>query len=353
MKPQPVIADRRSAGQNAVMKRYFHLGILLGCLLCLPAYSAPLFDNDEQVSMSLAADFSTILNEKDKSKRYPARLSYQDENGSHGLDVELEVRGNFRLGHCQVPGLRVFIPKGADGLFEEQKKLKLVTQCRIKSSLYQDYLLQEYAIYKAYQALTPESFQTRLAMVDYLDTGKDKTWSNYGFFIEDIGKMGKRLGMKKVADNRISRKALVPASTNLASLYMYLVGNTDYSLLKGEGDEACCHNAKLLDTGEGFLPVPYDFDLAGMINASYAAPPVGLNIDKVTQRLYRGFCDNNEHLAANIALLNERKAAVYDVYADERIRPKSVKRMHKFLDRFYRIINDQKQLNRRVIGKCR
>lgn len=329
------------------------IGILLAAIALLPVQAAPLFESDEELSIALAADFETIFREKDKTQRYAARLSYTAAGESRSIDVELEVRGNFRLGHCQVPGLRVLFPKGLEGLFAGQKKLKLVAQCRSASTLYQDYLLQEHAVYRAFQELTDRSFQTRLALVNYLDTGNDRAWTNYGFFIEDTGSMGDRLGMGKVEDNRVSRNALDARSTNLVSLYMYLVGNTDYSLLKGEGEEACCHNAKLLDSGSGFVPVPYDFDLAGIINTSYAAPPVSLGIDKVTQRLYRGFCNNNEHLAGNIKLLNEKKDAVYRAYSDERIRAKTIKKMHKFLDRFYNNINDPKQLDRRIVGKCR
>ncbi len=36
--------------------------------------------------------------------------------------------------------------------------------------------------------------------------------------------------------------------------------------------------------------VPYDFDSSGLVNAHYAAPPEGLRVRNIRQRLYRGFC---------------------------------------------------------------
>lgn len=316
--------------------------------------AAPLFDQSDELSLSLVADFDTILDDKDKTKQYPGKLGYEDADGRKTLDVMLEVRGNFRLENCRVPGLRLVFPKNTEGLFAKQKKLKLVAQCRRRDDAYQDYLLQEYASYRAYEVLTENSFKTRLAMVTYTDTGSRKdSWTNYGFLIEDTGRMAKRLGMKQVEDNRVSRKALLGPETNLVTIYQFLIGNTDFSLLKGEGEEACCHNAKLIDNGSGFIPIPYDFDLAGVVNARYAAPPVGLGIKRVTQRLYRGFCDNNEHVPATLAHINTNKSAVYAAFMDERIREKTRKKMTKFLDSFFTLTGDPKKLEKKITGKCR
>lgn len=320
--------------------------------VCGSTVADPLFASRDQLSISLAADFKTMFREKDKSKQYPARFLQGSEDP---IDVMLEVRGNFRLENCQVPGMRVIFPKKPkEGLFENQKKLKLVAQCRKKGELYQDYLLQEYAAYQGYEALTDISFQTRLMEATYVDTGdKDNAWTNYAFFIEDKGRMAKRLEMKAVKDNRVSRSALAPAETNLAVMYQYLVGNTDFSLLKGEGEEPCCHNAKLLDKGDAFVPVLYDFDLSGIINTRYAAPPTSLGINKVTQRLYRGFCDNNAQVPKTLQHLQANKDALYAAFMDERIREKARKKMSKFLDKFFETAASQKHIETRITGKCR
>jgi len=323
-------------------------------LVSFAVNAAPLFDQSDELSLSLTADFDTMFDDKDKAKQYPGRLSYDDTGSRKTLDVMLEVRGNFRLETCQVPGLRLVFPNKTEGLFAKQKKLKLVTQCRRKGDVYQDYLLQEYATYRAYEVLTENSYQTRLAMVTYTDTGsRNESWTNYGFFIEDTGRMAKRLGMKRVGDNRVSRNALLGPETNLFTIYQYFIGNTDFSLLKGEGEEACCHNAKLLNNGIGFIPVPYDFDLAGVINTRYAAPPVNLGIKRVTQRLYRGFCNNNEYVPATLAHINTNKSAIYAAFMDERIREKTRKKMMKFLDSFFALTGDPKKLKQKITGKCR
>ena len=37
-------------------------------------------------------------------------------------------------------------------------------------------------------------------------------------------------------------------------------------------------------------PVPYDFDYSGFVNATYAVPPEGLDIENVRERRFLGYC---------------------------------------------------------------
>lgn len=331
--------------------------IFFVCLAFSTAASAagPLFDDDSLISMQLIGDFSNLLNEKDKEKSYPAKLIYSTETGPVEVPVQLQVRGNARLEHCGVPGLRVIFPKsGVEGLFSDQRKLKLVTQCRQKSSQYEQYLLQEYLIYRMYAQLTEYSFKSRLARVDFQDSRKkSRQWSNFAFFIEDKKRMATRLGATVVEKPRVKRSQLAPKETNLVSVFQYMIGNTDYSMLKGEGEEACCHNLRLLDKGEGYIPVPYDFDFAGLINPGYAAPAANLGIKKVTQRLYRGFCGGNNHLPDNLALIRTNKSMLYAIIDDGKVNDRTAKKMHRYLDGFYKTIDDPKRLDKNIAQKCR
>ncbi len=314
-----------------------------------------LFDDDYLISMQLIGDFSKLLKEKDKKKSYPAKLIYSTETGSVEIPVKLQVRGNARLEHCSVPGLRVIFPKsGVEGLFINQRKLKLVTQCRQKSNQYEQYLLQEFLIYKMYAQLTEYSFKSRLVSVDFQDNGKkSQEWSNFAFFIEDKKRMATRLGATAVEKPRVKRSQLAPKETNLVSVFQYMIGNTDYSMLKGEGEEACCHNLRLLDKGEDYIPVPYDFDFAGLINPSYAAPAASLGISSVKQRLYRGFCGGNDQLPDNLALVQTNKSMLYATLDNERVKANTVKKMHRYLDGFYKTIDDPKKLDKNIVQKCR
>ena len=41
------------------------------------------------------------------------------------------------------------------------------------------------------------------------------------------------------------------------------------------------------------MPVPYDFDFSGLVDAPYATPPTSVAVSNVRQRRYRGFCRHN------------------------------------------------------------
>ena len=341
-----------------LLKSKFTVLIFLLAGLDCPALNAdPLFSSAGSISLTLVSDFTSLLKEKDKNAQYPGTLIYEKAGQTHEIKVELQVRGNFRLENCRVPGLRIRFPETVDqnSPFLHQDKLKLVTQCKSNASVYQTYLLQEFLIYKTYARLTPYSFRTRLVEIDYQDSGKkSRNWTNLAFFIEDKNQMAARLAATVVDQNIINHWELAVAETNLFSIFQYMIGNADYSVLKGEGDESCCHNAKLLDTNQGYVPVPYDFDLAGVINATYAAPPANLNITKVTTRLYRGFCRANGQLDATLAVFNQKRDELYASLGDSTLLDKrTVKKVYKYLDGFYKTLSNPKKVNKRFYKKCR
>ena len=213
----------------------------------------PLFRSDDLLELTVRGPFGAINRERDKEKRYPdSRLSYKTDDGANvDLDIELQVRGNFRLDKnvCRFAPLRVFFKKDQtrDTLFSKQKKLKLVTLCKPGSNKYQQYVIQEYLIYRMFNILSDLSFRVRLVHVTYVDsTRKDREQSQYGFLIENKKRLAKRLKMKTIDLHRVSVADHDPKQLNLVSVFQFFVGNTDWSVIEGETGEACCHNAKLL-----------------------------------------------------------------------------------------------------------
>ena len=105
-----------------------------------------------------------------------------------------------------------------------------------------------------------------------------------------------------------------------------------------------------------FIPVAYDFDFAGVINTNYATVDPKLSIQKVRDRLFRGYCEAPDNYDKAIAKFNEQKAAIYALYADDPvgklIKPKTVEGTLKYYDEFYKVINDAKRTKREIIEDC-
>jgi|TARA_Y100000310_G_scaffold323672_2_gene384400 hypothetical protein len=319
----------------------------------------PLFQSDDLLRATIAAPFSKINRERDKEKTYPGvQLTYTDAGSDVRLDVELQVRGNYRLRKdiCRFAPLRVhFRQKPAKGtLFHNQKKLKLVTHCQARTTNAQ-YVLMEYMIYREFNLLTDYSFKVRLAEITYVNTDKkNSSVTGFAFFIEDKKRLGKRFRLKPVDLHRVKIKDLDPRQSNLVSTFQFMIGNTDWSILSGEKDEACCHNAKLLGSDDSkYFPIPYDFDFSGIINANYATPTPDLPIRSVRTRLYRGFCDLNELLDGTLDRYRGKKESIYSLVELPQLSAKSKIKGRKYLDGFYAILDDPDKIHKKLIKRCR
>src|SRR5437763_9799861 len=108
-----------------------------------------------------------------------------------------------------------------------------------------------------------------------------------------------------------------PAAGARLAVFEYMISNYDWSMRAGPQGTECCHNTRLLTNAPGspLLPVPYDFDFSGLVDAPYAGPPEGIPIENVRQRNYRGYCAHMAQARAFAAQLSPRRAEFLGVFA--------------------------------------
>lgn len=326
---------------------------------CDAPVERPLFECDEPLSFTLELPMRALLRHADDRPLLDGQLYYNDETGKRvTLDVRVTSRGHSRLAICGFPPLSVmFHPAQVDGtVFAGQKKLKIVMQCK-RGNRYLDYLRQEYGIYRAFGEVSDVAFRVRLLDILFADSESGKREERqHAFFIESLDELRARTGLETVRHKRLRPEQLDARYAVVFELFQFMIGNTDWSILKGPGDEDCCHNGKVLAAGEaeeGWIVVPYDFDQAGVINAPYALPHEELPIRSVRQRLYRGRCEHTGSLDESIALFNERRAAITAALASAGVSEKTRRRQTDYVDGFYDIINSPRDLARHVTGRCR
>lgn len=319
----------------------------------------PLFRDRAILDITLAGPFTTIDREREEDKEYEGgSLTYLENGEPVTLEVKYEVRGNFRLREdiCNYAQLWVDLDKDkvAGTLFENQNRIKLVVQCR-EGSRYERYVVKEDQAYRLFNTLTDLSYRSRLVNVTYRDTDRDRERTAYGVFIEHKDRLAARVGMENVDLNKIPLNELDPAQGNLVDMFMFMVANTDYSLISAPEDE-CCHNAKLLKpAGETrYFPTPYDFDSSGYVDASYAMPAPQLRLRSVTQRLYRGFCVPPAVLEATLAKYRANYEALLAIAGDTtHVRENDAADSVAYLEEFFDIIDDPRKLQREIIDDCR
>lgn len=319
----------------------------------------PLFADDTLLQVALSAPLSSVLRERDSAGYFTGNLSYRDESGAiREVAVRIRARGNFRRRQtiCEFPPLRLnFVTKDMAGtVFEGQDKLKLVTHCRTGSPRFEQLILKEHLAYRMLQTLTPNSFYVRLLRISWQDTDSgDKPFERYGFLIEDEDLLADRIGLPTANVSHTFPADLDGKQAALIGVFEYMIGNTDFSMLRGPEADDCCHNAVLLANGDGLLPVPYDFDYSGLVDAPYAVPNPRLKIRNVRTRLYRGRCEHNSLLDETLSRFRNAQADIMQLVATQDGLSKSVRRStRRYIEKFYDDIDDPKQVDKLLTQRC-
>jgi len=315
----------------------------------------PLFQSDELIYLDLKADFSEVFSVTDDSTYFPATISFTLEDGQTGsLDIKIRSRGNTRRKKefCSFSPLRLNFPKKktSNTTFEGQNVLKLVTHCN-KASHFEQNTILEYLIYRAFNVLTDTSFKVRPALINYIyDDKKGESMQKFAFFIEREKLLAGRLGGVERKPDRIRPDRLDPYQTCLVDIFQYMIGNTDYSIYER-------HNVVIISDSGGLyppFPVPYDFDWSGVVSARYAVPNPKINTKDVTERVYRGVKQAPEILDHTIRRFNEKKEEIYSVFEDfELLDDKEKRRVIRYLDDFYRVINNERLVRMEFVEQAR
>ena len=291
---------------------------------------------------------------------FPGQWTYIESDGStRRLDVSIRTRGNFRRELCSLPPLQLNYKKKQvrETLFEGQDKLKLVGRCESHDS-YAQLLQLEYLAYKVFEVVSEHHFRTRLLQLSYVDSdAKKKPRTDISFLIEDENDMATRYAMEYLEVPYVMPEQLDLAQTAVVEMFQPMIGNTDYSTIRGPKGAECCHNVKLItveNSDGGIIPVPYDFDTSGLVNAGYSVPPAALPIRSVRTRYFTGRCKEERHWENTIALFNDKKNDVMSLFLEaEHLDDRTRERTLEYLEEFYELINDARRINKEIFGRCR
>jgi hypothetical protein len=327
---------------------------------------APLFASHDLLTFKIEAPLTTIFKDRGKKRNErPAKLILPGIDGRPvTLNVDIRTRGKTRAERriCEFPPLRLdFDTAGQGTAFEQQNDVKLVTHCQDGRPEHEQYVLQEYLVYRMYNLLTDLSFKARLARVTYVDAeGKRDTVTRYGFLLEPVDALAARNGWQALRIKAVPPHLVNPQSLALVEVFQYMIGNPDWSVFTVEPDEdACCHNTVPIGAASGpIFSVPYDFDVSGIVHTRYAdrlfvPEERNLGIRSVRERAYRGLCATAGNLPAAFALFNEKREAIYALYREQPgLHADVVKETIEYLDAFYDTINDPKKVKRAFTDRC-
>jgi hypothetical protein len=334
-----------------------------------PAFAqTALFADDRPIAFTLTGPFPELVRAAPASiKPFPATLTLTEgASAPQSFSIEMRARGHTRRtdGFCRFPPILLrFDKKTVKGtLFDDQKKLKLVTYCRPESD-YEQRIVLEYLAYRLDNLITPMSFKVRAAEVTYRSSETDKGVTRFGYLIEDIGDVAYRNDRDELTapSHAISIAQLDPRASARAALFEYMIGNLDWDFLAALPNTDCCHNSRLIAarnaapaTATNVVPVPYDYDWSGLVDSPYAGPPPGFSIDRVTERVYRGYCASGPQMGAVIdEFRSHRDQMLALVDAEPHLDAAFRAKTERFLNGFFAVLDDPARVQREIIQHCR
>ena len=321
----------------------------------------PLFRDDTMLIVTLEAPMTTLLRERPVARQYPAKLRYTNDNGTvEEVAVRVRARGKFRRdpSNCRFPPIRLRF-RGADvedTIFDGLRRVPIVTHCQ-NSNLYTQGVLREYMAYRILQEVTELSLHVRLFRITYVDTeGTERDRETFAFAIEHRNRLAARSGIPLLEIPRTRVANLDSEYLNLTSLFQFLIGNTDFSPILAAEGENCCHNYRLFGVAENSAPqypVPYDFDMTGVVNLPHSHPNPTFKLRDVRQRLYRGRCVNNTLVPGSIAVFQEKRDSILGLVEKLPGASRSTRSaLRNYINGFYSVIDNPRRVQREIIDHC-
>ncbi len=286
-------------------------------------------------------------------KRFAGTLVFRDSAGAERrLPVILRTRGHYRLmaRNCRFVPIRIDFPdSGRKGTpFAGQTGIKLGTHCQNDDRRYDTYTRREYLAYKLFNFVTPMSFRARLATGTYVDSASGKEIAKHtAMFIENEDDLARRMGGKVREMRGALFDDLEQEQLLRASLFEYLIGNTDFSW-------AALHNTRVVQTPDGTIfPVVYDFDFSGLVAAHYATPDPRMGIRKVTERRFRGPCRPvDAYVKAAQPFIAQKAAIMGAIDQVPGVTKDDKERTTDFLREFYERIEKPQDIKRHIVDMC-
>lgn len=302
----------------------------------------PLFASDEILHLTMMLDVNELQNDRGELADYHSANIILPDQSSFSLKVKARGNSRRRPEVCSFPPLKLNFKKGEvpGTVFEGQDKIKLVTHCQDDKCI-----LMEYLAYKTYEILSDFSLKVRLAEITYKDIGGNfDPVTRYAFFIEDIDHLAARHQGVEI-EERHNIETINQQELNTLAVFQFMIGNADW-------DINLMKNIKLVTCSERNTPVavPYDFDGSELIDATYIAEMYGVGTE-LHRRKFLKVCRTAEELEIVFSDFREKREAIVNLYENFSYLKKSHKKQAlRYLDEFYKIIEDQQQVEEKFLA---
>lgn len=302
-------------------------------------------DSVGALEIRLETDLKLLMRGKADEKYQAAVIKYKNKAGEEKTyNAEVKARGKTRKDICLHPPIKLKIKKvdlTAEG-YSTHNEMKIVWECK-PSGAFEQFIYKEYLAYRLYNLITPASFRAKLVKINLVDSkNPEKITEKIGFIVEDEEQVEARLETTLMEERPKDTKQFARAHFLNFVLYEYMIGNTDWAF----GNS---HNARFFEhnTTKKVIPVPYDFDYSGLVNAPYAVPHESIPIANVRERYFKGGTVNQPEGMILRKKFLESKTAVLDFIKNFSLLDKFNREdALSYIEDFYKELEDEKRFLR-------
>ena len=296
-----------------------------------------IYNQENEPVFLMDTDWKKLVKTKNKEEYQPAKVVISNLSGDDiEQEVQIRARGNIRKKVCYYPPVKLKYDKAVlEGMgYAKRNKLKFVVQCR-KGDSNLDYVERELFAYELNKIFNPYSMRAKRISIDIYHNGEFREKLS-GFLVEEEDEYAKRVEGKVAENARMSAAALDRPEYVKMCYFQYAIANTDWAV-------ANMHNLEIVQVPghQRCLPIPYDFDYAGIVNTTYAVPDERLPISEVTDRHFKGKDVTKQEAREATDFYLQYKDEVFALcdshqFASEKTR----KVIRKMMDDFYDILEN-------------
>lgn len=292
--------------------------------------------------ITLDLDLTLLAQEKRANTYFPGKIWL--ENGQE-ISTQVRPRGKFRRRISEIPPLKLKFSK------KELKALQLDTLNEIKLVLPQTFddegvnlLLKEYLAYRMYEKISPYHVKARLIRLNLSDksnrTTKPTTWA---ILLEHEEELQVRLKGPLQPQFGIPVDSLDSYYAALNAAFQFMIGNTDWSI----PDQRNILLFKNAANGK-MIPIPYDFDFSGLVDAPYATPTKESGLNTVRDRALLAEGLNKRAIKQAIKILLEHEAFFMGCCQRAHLEQKQIKLTQQYLANFFSAVRQYHEVPQRI-----
>lgn len=264
-----------------------------------------LFSTEIPINISLETKINKLIATGASEKYQDATLRISQDEFELLTEAEVRTRGNIRKSVCDLPPLKIKLPKAVlqEKGFAKNNKLKLVLPCRDTDEDEQK-LIREHIIYDLYHQIDSNGLRSKVIDIDVTTKGKQR-YRFKSLLLEDEDAYAIRKDAHIIEKGRLYQDGLERDSWLKLLWFSYMIGNTDWSLPHK-------HNVELVKLPQFVrsLSLPYDFDYSGFVNQDYAVPNKNLPIKSVRERYFFKYEISEDEFHQMIELFKSKKSAI-------------------------------------------